>query len=233
MTQAYACRMATHTPLHDPVYPDPHRPGVDADAMPRRKLLRPAPMPRRRMRWGTWLVPAAIGAVVAGLWVSNHYESASLGERLDATVERSEKAVRGVADGVQQSVQLSADQAARAGATGLGRAAQGLNDVGITASIKTALAADPALSALKIDVDTHNGIVTLRGPAPSADARDRATVLARAPQGVVDVLNELRLPGGAPLGSTVAADASAAPAPATPAAMPTTTTPAVPAASAP
>lgn len=176
---------------------------------------------------------------MAGLWVSNHYESATLGERLDATVERSGQAVRGVADEVKQSMQHSAQQAAEAGATGMGKAAQRLTDAGITASIKTSLAADPALSALKIDVDTRSGIVTLRGPAPSADARDRATVLARAPQGVVDVLNELRLPGGPALDASATTTAmQSAPTPTPPATSATSTqapspsvaTPAVPAA---
>lgn len=207
--------MATHTTFRDPAYPDPRLPGIDADAAPRRKLLRPAPPPRRRMRLWAFLVPAAIGAVVAGLWVSSYYEKATLGERLDATVERSGEAVRGVANEVQQSMHQSAQQAAEAGAIGMGKAAQRLSDAGITASIKTALAADPALSALKIDVDTRSGVVTLRGPAPSADARDRATVLARAPSGVVDVLNELRVPGAPPLdtATTAAVTAPAATAP--------------------
>jgi BON domain len=53
--------------------------------------------------------------------------------------------------------------------------------------VKTALAADPALSALQIDVTTRDGVVTLEGPAPSEDARSRASVLAAAPAGVVKV----------------------------------------------
>ena len=66
-----------------------------------------------------------------------------------------------------------------------------VDDAGITAAVKTALAADPALSALKIDVDTSNGVVKLTGPAPDAQARDRAGVLAAAPKGVRSVDNLL------------------------------------------
>ena len=142
---------------------------------------------------------AVFGALVSGFLVSGYYETATLGERLDATVERGENAVRGVADGVQQSAQ----QAAEAGAAGMGKAAVALSDAGMTASIKTALAADPTLSALKIDVSTRDGVVTLKGPAPSAEARDRATVLARAPKGVVDVKNELVLPSAGPAAASV------------------------------
>ncbi|NRF70135.1 BON domain-containing protein [Aquincola sp. S2] len=154
------------------------------------KPTRVAPPPRRRIRWFAWLIPAAVGAVIAGLAVSDYYESATLGERIDATVERGENAVRGLGDEVRRS----ADGVVERGSQSVARAAGAVGDVGITASVKTALAADPALSALKIEVDTREGIVTLRGPAPTIEARDRATVLARAPQGVVDVRNELALP---------------------------------------
>ena len=173
--------MITHrTPLESAVATEPPP-----------KPTRVAPPPRRRrIRWFAWLIPAALGAVIAGLAVSDYYESATLGERIDATVERGESAVRGLGDEVRRS----ADGVVERGSQSMARAAGAVGDVGITASVKTALAADPALSALKIDVDTRDGIVTLRGPAPNIEARDRATVLARAPQGVIDVRNELALP---------------------------------------
>ena len=60
--------------------------------------------------------------------------------------------------------------------------------------MKTALAADPALSASRIEVTTTNGVVRLDGPAPDAVAKERATVLAGAPQGVRGVDNRLALP---------------------------------------
>jgi hyperosmotically inducible periplasmic protein len=159
-----------------------------------------APPPRRRGRWWALVAMAVFGGIVSGFLVSDYYETATLGQRLDATVERGENAVRGVAD----NLQLSAQQAAEAGAAGMGKAALAISDAGITTSIKTALAADPTLSALKIDVSTREGVVTLRGPASSADARDRATVLARAPRGVVNVKNELVLPAAGPVAASVA-----------------------------
>lgn len=166
----------------------PLRSAVTTDPPP--QPTRAAPPPRRRVRWFAWLLPAVIGAAVAGLLVSDYYETATLGERVDATIERGGNAVRGIGNDVQRS----ADGVVERGAETIARAAGAVGDAGITASIKTALAADPGLSALKIDVDTHQGVVTLRGPAPSIEARDRASVLARAPQGVVDVRNELQLP---------------------------------------
>ena len=53
------------------------------------------------------------------------------------------------------------------------------------------MAADDQLSALKIEVETAQGVVSLSGPAPSADAAERATVLARAVEGVTGVQNRL------------------------------------------
>jgi osmotically-inducible protein OsmY len=66
-----------------------------------------------------------------------------------------------------------------------------LNDVSITAAVTGELVRDRSLSALRIDVDTHAGQVALHGTAPSAQARDRATRLARRVQGVVSVNNQL------------------------------------------
>ena len=66
-----------------------------------------------------------------------------------------------------------------------------IDDASITAKISAELAKDPDLSALKIDVDTKAGEVRLSGPAPSQAAKDRATSLAQAIEGVKSVNNEL------------------------------------------
>ena len=66
-------------------------------------------------------------------------------------------------------------------------------DAVITTTVNAELVKDPALSALKIDVDTSAGRVALKGSAPSAAAKDRATQLASAVKGVVSVDNQLRV----------------------------------------
>ena len=66
-----------------------------------------------------------------------------------------------------------------------------VDDAGITVAVNAALAGDPKLSALKIDVDTSNGRVELKGSAPDDSSRRRATDLARAVKGVVAVDNRL------------------------------------------
>jgi hyperosmotically inducible periplasmic protein len=65
------------------------------------------------------------------------------------------------------------------------------SDMAITAKVNAALAADDKLSALKINVDTEAGRVALKGTAPDADSRDRATTLAAAVDGVIAVDNRL------------------------------------------
>ncbi len=64
-------------------------------------------------------------------------------------------------------------------------------DAAITVAVNAALAKDSQLSALSIDVDTVDGKVVLDGRAPDDAARDRATVLAQAVDGVRSVDNRL------------------------------------------
>ena len=59
-----------------------------------------------------------------------------------------------------------------------------------------ALAKDKDLSAIKIDVDTQNGVVTLSGPAPTATAKQRASEIARTVKGVSSVNNQLTVKAG-------------------------------------
>lgn len=66
-----------------------------------------------------------------------------------------------------------------------------LADAAITASIKADFVKDPGLSALKIDVDTHGGVVTLNGVARDEAAAERAGRIARAVNGVREVRNHV------------------------------------------
>ncbi|MNT20998.1 Osmotically-inducible protein Y precursor [compost metagenome] len=70
-----------------------------------------------------------------------------------------------------------------------------VDDAAITASVSAGLAKDPDLSAIKIDVDTKGGAVSLKGPAPTAAAKSRAEEIAKAVQGVKSVNNQLEVKG--------------------------------------
>lgn len=157
--------------------------------------LRTADYRPPRRRWPGVMAACVLGAGLGALAVSSFYDERTVGERLDATVSATQQTVQQGVDGLRDG----ATTAARDGAKVSDRAASALNDAGITAAVKTALAADPRLSAVKIDVDTKAGVVSLEGPAPDEKSRERAEVLASAPEGVLRVDNRLVIvpPAGA------------------------------------
>ena len=68
-----------------------------------------------------------------------------------------------------------------------------LEDAEITAKVKSKLTADPEVAAHNIDVDTNEGVVTLSGRVASLDQKQEAEKLARKTDGVVRVINNLRV----------------------------------------
>lgn len=74
---------------------------------------------------------------------------------------------------------------------GSGEPAQLLSDGWIKSSIDRALANDPNLGTLQIEVATQHGRVALRGTVPNPVFKARATVLAEVVRGVVAVDNNL------------------------------------------
>ena len=66
-------------------------------------------------------------------------------------------------------------------------------DAGITTAVKSKMAADDTVKAYKIDVDTHNKVVTLSGDVDTSAQREQAVVLARNTKGVADVIDRLRV----------------------------------------
>jgi osmotically-inducible protein OsmY len=122
----------------------------------------------------------------------------TVGQKLDNVVARTEQ----VAADVKDAAKTSADSAGAAVLDGAERAqtaarqtadnvAMESQDLVISASVAAGLLKDPDLSMVKIDVDSKRGTVSLYGPAPSEEARLRATVIARGVKGVVDVDNKL------------------------------------------
>jgi hyperosmotically inducible protein len=96
--------------------------------------------------------------------------------------------------------QVDVDRARGAGAKVGETVAEGANqlqraatDAALTAKIKSKMALDDTVKAIDIDIDTTNGIVTLNGFVPDAQARDRAVQLARETEGVVSVDDRLTI----------------------------------------
>ena len=66
-----------------------------------------------------------------------------------------------------------------------------VDDVAIGTQLKAKYAADPDISALKINIDTKQGVVSLRGEVKSLALRRKAEQLAREVRGVKSVDNQL------------------------------------------
>lgn len=68
-----------------------------------------------------------------------------------------------------------------------------VDDGVVTAKLKAKLIDDPVTKAYQINVDTFKGTVQLSGFVDSAEARSRATQLAKDTDGVKDVKNSLQI----------------------------------------
>ena len=107
-----------------------------------------------------------------------------------ATAEASEAARRAA-----EATRQAARDAKEASQNAADQATNKVADALITTSVNAALAKDPRLSALAINVDTDAGRVSLHGNAPDQEAKDRATEIARGVEGVVSVENQLTVGG--------------------------------------
>ena len=126
---------------------------------------------RQRMSLMAALLAGA-GLVAAGC---DNRTGERVGEKVDRTTSQ-----------VAASTERAADKATTA-----------VGDAAITGSVKTALIAEPNLSALKIDVDTKNGVVTLNGTVDNADQKSRAVSIARGVSGVSSVNDNLTMKSSA------------------------------------
>jgi hyperosmotically inducible protein len=72
-------------------------------------------------------------------------------------------------------------------------AGQTVDDAAVTAKVKAALLAESGVDGTKINVDTFNGRVTLKGEVPSQAQIDKAAQVARGISGVKEVDNRLTM----------------------------------------
>jgi hyperosmotically inducible protein len=129
---------------------------------------------------------AAAAATIA-LAACGQREDATVGQQVDNTVNQTQAAATELKNDTKEAARDMQAAGSEAGQA----VSEGASDMAITAKVNAALAADDKLSALKINVDTESGRVALKGTAPDADSRDRATTLAAAVDGVVAVDNRL------------------------------------------
>lgn len=142
------------------------------------------------MKRTTRYAALAAAAMATSLIVAcGQAEDETVGQRLDGAVEQTREAGAELsADAKAASQELRADTN-----NATDKIASGAADIAITTKINAALAGDAELSALKINVDTSDGHVALKGTAPDTASRDRATVIAAAIEGVVKVDNQLTI----------------------------------------
>lgn len=139
-----------------------------------------------------------IAAVTAALAVAalaacnRPADDRTAGERVDSAIAKTERK----AEEVKSDTKAATSNAGQTVERVANDVSDKVKDAAITTAVNAKLAQDKSLSALRIDVDTVNGRVSLRGTAPDAAARERATTLASAVDGVVSVDNQLTVGKG-------------------------------------
>ena len=136
---------------------------------------------------------AALGAC------SDRNADQTVGQRVDSAIGRAGEVARDVRKGGEEAAQdartatIGAASQARQTASGGGARA---DDAKITSQVQEGLKADKDLGGGTIDVTVREGVVTLKGSAPSAAAKARAAEIARNAKDVKSVDNQLSVRGG-------------------------------------
>jgi osmotically-inducible protein OsmY len=141
------------------------------------------------------------GAALA-LAACDNANNQTAGQQLDSAIAKTEQAAETAAAKTAEALKDAKAKVDASGTTaevkdaakdaGAAMSAT-VDDATITASVSAGLAKDPDLSAIKIDVDTKAGVVSLKGPAPTAAAKARAEEIAKSVQGVSSVNNLLEV----------------------------------------
>jgi hyperosmotically inducible protein len=133
-------------------------------------------------------------AMLLALGACDRNDDRTASQRMDSAVSTAQRAganaKQDAGDATAKAGAAARDAANDTKAMGAS-AADKVDDAAITAKVNAGLATDKDLSAIRIDVDTQNGVVTLSGPAPSATAKQRASEIARGVKGVNSVNNQL------------------------------------------
>jgi hyperosmotically inducible protein len=99
--------------------------------------------------------------------------------------------------GIDDPLQREAREATQAGKEksqdATDRVGSAAADATITTAIKTKMLADDTVPGMAIDVDTSNGIVTLKGTVRTPAQKERAAAIAKATDNVKSVVNNLKV----------------------------------------
>jgi len=132
-------------------------------------------------------VVAAVFAATTLVACDRPQQDRTAGQKVDSAISKAQQKI----DSAKNDMAQGAAEAKRDMSNAAKDAKDTVADATITASVNAKLASDKELSALRINVDTVDGKVALRGSAPNASARDRATQIASSVDGVRSVENQL------------------------------------------
>jgi len=119
---------------------------------------------------------SSLGLLAAGCDRNKEAEENRAEEKYDNAVAETKQESRDLGNTLEQK----ADQAGQA-----------IDDAAITTSVKARYLADDLLKGHEISVETNHGVVMLTGKVQNDAAKEKATDIARAVDGVVSVNNEL------------------------------------------
>jgi hyperosmotically inducible periplasmic protein len=161
--------------------------------------------------WSVWFFAIFIAVAILLAACSDAGDPRTVGQKLDSAIASTEKSVVeakqvakeaasdakvAIKDATENAKAVTA-QASSEASSALKAATEDLgtkaDDALITTSVTAGLAKDPDLSAIKIEVETKGGNVSLYGAAANAGARDRATLIAQSVKGVKSVDNKLSI----------------------------------------
>jgi len=134
---------------------------------------------------------ATVLAVAALAACDRPASSETAGQRMDNATARAEQR----ANQAKDAAKSAADDAAQGTERVAGDVSNKVKDAAITTAVNAKIAGDPRLSVMRINVDTVNGRVLLRGTAPDAASSERAQQLAAGVEGVLGVDNQLVVGG--------------------------------------
>ena len=130
---------------------------------------------------------ALLGGLITAVAASSLYDERNLGTPIDDSVATARDSLQTGVQNFIYAVGPAVGSATADTVRAVTRMAVAVDDAAISAKVCTALAADPALGALKINVTTRGGVVELSGAALDERSREHAQVLAGAPERAVRV----------------------------------------------
>jgi len=115
-------------------------------------------------------------------------EARRQGEQSGADVKAKTEETFSKAGEALKSATASAESSAKVAAN---KAIDKIDDMAITTAISAELLKDPEIKLFRVNVDTKNGAVVLKGNVPTDAVRERAAAIAKTFSGVQSVDNRL------------------------------------------